>query len=211
MNFLRFVPKTYIASPALLRYREAIRDTIGEDSSHWFFRRIQDLYPMLENIGVEMPAVRPFYFDSERCRLYHVALLKDLDIQIGKYKTRGKLLDLDRWSEFVDFQEGHRDMLMEGKENAESLLSYLEMDMLSFIEDALRETYVTTETVLSHTPFLKISPGTLNKALIHLSKEGYIEANEDPEANPLVDPIHRSWIVHRVTEKGRRALRDGKS
>lgn len=112
MNLLWFIPSKYIVTPALPKYRGDIRDTIREDSSQVFFRKIQDLYPDLEKLGVKMPAVRPFYFDSEPCRLYHVSILKDLDMQIGKYKRRGELLDLDRWDEFVALREKHRDMLM---------------------------------------------------------------------------------------------------
>ena len=94
------------------RYQTLIQDAIREDSDHFFFRKIQYLYPKLEKLGVNMPAVRPFYFGSERCRLYHVSLLKDLDHQISKIEEDRKLLDLDRWAEIVSLREEHREELI---------------------------------------------------------------------------------------------------
>lgn len=75
MNLLWFMPTKWTASAGLLECREEIRDAIREESRQSFFRKIQELYPDLEELGVKMPAVRPFYFDSEWCRLYHVVLL----------------------------------------------------------------------------------------------------------------------------------------
>ena len=39
----------------LLQYRDRIRDAMQEDFNQIFFRKIQDLYPKLEEHGIQMP------------------------------------------------------------------------------------------------------------------------------------------------------------
>ena len=87
------------------------------------------------------------------------------------------------------------------------LSNELELQMLRLIYDQLPDRVVTSSTVYCHKPFLEVSPGVLFQALVHLTSEGYIDAAEDESANPFATASARPWTVHRVTEKGRQALR----
>ena len=195
----------------LIEHQDQLRDVIQEENNLVFFRKIQRLYPLFQNQGVQMLKVRPFIIESDRYRNYHVGLLKDLDLQITRIVHDEISLDLDQWSQTVSLREKNRDVLVREDEPV-ALLDEMELQVLRLIYDQLRDCKVVTMSmVYTHQPFLNISPGVPYKAVVHLTCEGYIDASEDESGNPFAPASARPWTIRRVTEKGRRALREGKS
>ena len=113
-------------------------------------------------------------------------------------RVRQGVFTLGEWKKWVDVHE---------KRAVVDRLNKLELQMLGFIYDQLPGHNVTTSTVYCHKPFLDVSPRDLYGAMIHLSREGYIEVTEDEPVNPFAPLSTRRWTVDRVTEKGRLALR----
>ena len=187
----------------LTDHQDKIRDAIQENVGVVLLRKIQYLYPKLQEWGIQMPEIRPFV-DTNRGRNFHIGLLKDLDFQITKLKD-GVPFDLKRWGETVSLRENDRDVLVK-EEKAGGLLNELELQMLRLIYDQLPDRVVTNSTVYCHKPFLEVSPGVLCQALVHLTSEEYIDAAENESANPFAPASARPWTIHRVTEKGRFAL-----
>ena len=103
-------PNKPSADQVLLKYWDRIRDAIQEDSNHIFFRKIQDLYPKLEECGIQMPSILPFV-DSDQWRNYHIRFLKDLEMQITKIED-GVSLNLEQWNNVVLNIEKDRDTYM---------------------------------------------------------------------------------------------------
>ena len=184
----------------LLQYRDRIRDAMQEDFNQIFFRKIQDLYPKLEEHGIQMPCVRP-YVDSDQWRNYHIRFLKDLEMQIPNIED-GVSLNLEQWSNQVLNIEKARDVYMGDK----VLLSDRECKMLRFIFSIISKRPVTTSDIYTHEPFLKVDPGELHLAFMHLLRDGYIVAEERKDNNPLAPPSARMFAVQDVTEKGRKAI-----
>ena len=190
----------------LLGYRGRIRDAIQEDFSHIFLRKIQDLYLKLEERSIRMPSLRPFV-DSARWCNYHIRFLKDLEMQIAKIED-GASLDLEQWNNQVLNIEKDRNVYM-GEATNKGLLNDLELQMLKVIYDQLRELdLVTTSNIYTHKLFLKTSPIDLSQSFIHLKDEGYIVATRHESANPLSSPSTRRSTVHRIADKGRKAIQD---
>lgn len=191
----------------LIQHQDQLRDVIQEDNNLVFFRKIQRLYPLFQDQGVQMLKVRPFILGSDRYRNYHVGLLKDLDLHITRIVHDGISLDLDQWSQTVSLREKNRDVLVQAEEPV-ALLDDLELQTLRLIHTELKKGHVvTTSTFYCHEPFLDISPNILYQAVVHLSMEGYINAAEDESANPFALESSRPWTICRVTEKGRLAIR----
>ena len=141
----------------LTDHQDKIRDAIQENVGVVLLRKIQYLYPKLQEWGIQMPEIRPFV-DTNRGRNFHIGLLKDLDFQITKLKD-GVPFDLKRWGETVSLRENARDVLVK-EEKAGGLLNELELQMLTFIVSKIGKSPVTTSAIYTHEPFLKISPAS---------------------------------------------------
>ena len=188
----------------LTDHQDKIRDAIQENVGVVLLRKIQYLYPKLQEWGIQMPEIRPFV-DTNRGRNFHIGLLKDLDFQITKLKD-GVPFDLKRWGETVSLRENARDVLVK-EEKAGGLLNELELQMLTFIVSKIGKSPVTTSAIYTHEPFLKISPRELSQAFIHLRANEYIVAEEDPENNPSAPQSAQRFKVQAVTKEGIGALK----
>ena len=192
----------------LIEHQDQLRDAVQEDNNLVFLRKIERLYPLFQDRGVQMLKLRPFVIDSDRYRNYHVGLLKDLDLQITKIVHDGISLDLDRWNQTVSLREKARDVLV-GEEEPVALLEDRELQVLQIVHAELKKRdKVTNSTVYCHKLFLGVSPGIPFRALVHLSNEGYIDADVDESDNPFAPVSAQPMTIRRVTEKGRLALRE---
>ena len=74
--------------------------------------------------------------------------------------------------------------------------------MLKFIDSNLEPPSMraTTSDIWCHEPFLSISPAMLEQSFFYLKGKGYIVALE-------LDPAMQTFVVTRITEKGRRAIK----
>ncbi len=105
-----FFPERWITAWVLDTRKEEIRAAIQEKFNTAFLRKIECLYPKLEEHGIRMLKTRPFV-DSDRWRNYHVGLLTDLDTQIYQIDS-GVYLDLERWNATAARREEVRDVLI---------------------------------------------------------------------------------------------------
>ena len=188
----------------LLEYRDRIRDAMQEDFNQIFFRKIQDLYPKLEERGIRMPSIHPFV-DSDRWCNYHIRFLKDLEMQIPKIEE-GVSLDLEQWNNQVLNIEKGRDEHTLGEAASKKLLNDLEREMLVFILSLVGKRPVTTSDIYTHEPFLEVDPDELHQAFIHLQVNEYIVAGEAKDNNPWAPQSAQRFKVQAVTKEGIGAL-----
>ena len=189
----------------LLEYRDRIRDAMQEDFNQIFFRKIQDLYPKLEERGIRMPSIHPFV-DSDRWCNYHIRFLKDLEMQIPKIEE-GVSLDLEQWNNQVLNIEKGRDEHTLGEAASKKLLNDLEREMLVFILSLVGKRPVTTSDIYTHEPFLEVDPDELHQAFIHLQVNEYIVAGEAKDNNPWAPQSAQRFKVPAVTKEGIGALK----
>ena len=78
-------------------------------------------------------------------------------------------------------------------EQSKHILTDLELEMLQFIAEAIRDRPVTTSAIITHDPFMEVSPYLLEQSLINLRNLGYIVATE---ASP------EYFIVSEITGEG---------